>query len=119
MADIDEIFWPGGRINKRWNHNTTPGTYSEYAEDGTLLLQRTFTAEEQAMSDARKLTDLADGNDSATSSRLVSIDFPAMQAIIADTNANINSNPATRIKDIARAVRRIIRRVEHLTDGTE
>ncbi len=34
-------------------------------------------------------------------------DLVAMQAIIDDTNANINSNPAARIKDMARMLRRL------------
>lgn len=34
-------------------------------------------------------------------------DIVALQAIIDDTNANINTNPATRIKTMARAVRRL------------
>jgi hypothetical protein len=34
-----------------------------------------------------------------------------LQAIIDDTNANINTNPAARIKDLARAQRRLIRHV--------
>lgn len=34
-------------------------------------------------------------------------DLVKMQTIIDDTNANINSNPAARIKDIARMLRRL------------
>lgn len=41
-----------------------------------------------------------------------------LQVIIDDTNANINTNPAARIKDMARVQRRIIRRVIGKLDGT-
>jgi hypothetical protein len=42
----------------------------------------------------------------------------ALQAIIDDTNANINSSPASRIKDLARAERRVIRLLCRRFDGT-
>jgi hypothetical protein len=38
-------------------------------------------------------------------------DLTDLQAIIHDTNANINANPAARIKTLARAQRRIIKRL--------
>ena len=37
----------------------------------------------------------------------IAADLDAMQAIVDDTNANINSNPAARIKDIARMCKRL------------
>lgn len=42
----------------------------------------------------------------------------SLQAVIDDTNANINSNPAARIKDLARVERRIIRLLISRVDGT-
>ncbi len=40
-----------------------------------------------------------------------------LQTILDDTNANINANPAQRIKDEARALRRVIRLLIRKFDG--
>lgn len=41
-----------------------------------------------------------------------------LQAVIDDTNANINQNPASRIKDMARVQRKVIRILTRRLDGT-
>ncbi len=41
-----------------------------------------------------------------------------IQAILDDTNANINTNPAQRIKDVSRAIRLLIRLVRDNYNGT-
>jgi hypothetical protein len=46
-------------------------------------------------------------------------DLAAMQAIIDDTNANINANPAARIKEMARMMRRLGRQALRSFEGTD
>lgn len=53
------------------------------------------------------------------SSKLITVDFPAMQAILDQSNSDINNNPAGEIKDLARAVRRLTRKVEKLLDASD
>ncbi len=60
---------------------------------------RAKTADELAV-------DTATTNQTAIQTNLTT-DLAAMQAIINDTNANINANPAARMKDIARMLRRL------------
>jgi hypothetical protein len=43
----------------------------------------------------------------------------SIQVIIDDTNANINTNPAQRIKDIAKALKKTIRKVNKRFEDTE
>lgn len=63
--------------------------------------ERAMTIEEQqAATEA--------SNRSAIETNLIA-DLAAMQAIIDDTNANINTNPASRIKSQARVLRRLVK----------
>lgn len=53
----------------------------------------------------------------ATISAALNSSLATLQAIIDDTNANINTNPASRIKDMARVQRGVIRLVIRRLDG--
>jgi hypothetical protein len=59
-----------------------------------------------------------EGQNKRTIEEALAADLVKMQAIIDDTNNNINSNPAARIKDMARVHRRLIRQALRSFEGT-
>lgn len=83
---------------------------------GAQTSTRPYTAEEITRADADALAASQATNGSTIDANLAA-DLVTLQAIIDDTNANINASPAARIKDIARVQRRIIRRVIGKLDG--
>jgi hypothetical protein len=89
-----------------WNDATR--TYKTYSAAGAETSTRPYTAAENAEAEAAATELLAITNKGAVETNIVT-DMAAMQMIINDTNANINANPAARIKDIARAIRRLDR----------
>lgn len=102
-------------LTERWDDSTR--TYIDFRTDPDTT--RPYSVEENAGADERAAKVLADGIAASTSSKLVTTDFPAMQAIILQTNADLRADPSQEIKDIARAVRRLTRKVENLTDGSD
>ena len=60
----------------------------------------------------------ADATARATIEQALDAALVTLQTVIDDTNPNINSNPAARIKDLARAQRRTIRLLIRRFDGT-
>ena len=58
-------------------------------------------------------------NEEQIGNKIETEDMPAMQAILDQTNANIRTDPSQEIKDLAKAVRRLDRKVMKLLDGTE
>jgi len=88
----EPVFTPGdGDVDQSWSE--VPKTPEQIEAEGNAVAQATI---EQALSDA----------------------LVTLQTIIDDTNANINGNPAQRIKDIARTTRRTIRLLIRRFDGT-
>jgi hypothetical protein len=87
-------------------------------DNGTQVESRAFTAAENAQADAAAIEMAAIVNEATISSNLAS-DLIALQAIIDQTNADINASPASEIKDLARVARRLIRKVEQILDGTD
>lgn len=79
-----------------------------YTAGGAVQSTRAYTAPENVEADVRQAGRTKATNESTLRANIVS-DLAAMQAIKADTNANINTNPAQRLKDIAVAVRRLER----------
>ena len=77
---------------------------------------RPWTAEELAQQAADKLTA---NNEATVGNKIVTVDIPAMKAILDTTNATINGGPAPYIKDIVRAVRRLDRKVQRLLEATD
>lgn len=67
-----------------------------------------------------ELTDQAESaNAVLIANKIATVDLPAMQALIDQTNAALRDDPSQELKDIARAVRRLGRKVEGILDGTE
>lgn len=58
-------------------------------------------------------------NEAIIGNKIETVDLPAMQAVIDQTNALLRDDPSQEIKDIARAVRRLGRKVQGILDGTE
>lgn len=106
-----------GVLRQQWDDGTE--TYSEWDETGTLITERPYTTDELAQKAARVAGETTTTNEADIGNKIETVDMPAMQAIIDDTNANINANPAARIKDIAKAIRRLDRKVLGLLDGSE
>lgn len=89
-----------------------------YAEDGsTVIWERPYTAEENARADTDASARAEESNRASIEEALVPA-LADLQAIIDDTNANINQNPAARIKTVSRALRRTIRLVIRRFDST-
>ncbi|MGW5239502.1 hypothetical protein ACWEOW_11265 [Monashia sp. NPDC004114] len=93
--------------------------YTEWDAQGVQTLQRPYTPEENAAADADAAAALAASNAAATASKLVTVDMPAMDAILAQTNADLRTDPSQEIKDMAKAIRRLSRKVNNLTDGVD
>jgi hypothetical protein len=98
------------RISNKSGNNTEvvtldAGMYTRTL-NGVQQEQRPLTPIEQAQLTAYETEQTASNNKSAIETNLTS-DMAAMQAIIDNTNANINANPAVPIKDIARMLKRL------------
>src|SRR6478609_5680456 len=104
-----------GKISERWDPVTR--VHTSYNAAGQVTASVPFTAAENARADADALAATSATNQVSIETAL-SNDLATLQAIIDDTNANINQNPAQRIKDLARVQRRVIRLVIRRFDGT-
>lgn len=113
MTDV----WQDGILRERWDDGTR--LYTAWDEMGAQIDQRPYTAAENADADARAAAAQLEANETTIASRLVTVDMPAMQAIIDQANADLRADPSQEIKNIARAVRRLARKVETLFDSTD
>jgi hypothetical protein len=104
-------------LREVWDDATR--TYTAYAEDGTVVSTRPYTAEENAAADARAEVYEQDANDEEIGDKIETVDMPAMQAILDQTNADLRADPSQEMKDMAKAIRRLDRKVQRLLDGTE
>jgi hypothetical protein len=104
--------YENGVFVERWDDNTR--TYADFRTDPVTT--RPYTAQEHLDADERAAQATEDAN-RRTVDEALDLRMGTMQAIVDDTNANINSNPAARIKDIARAVRLLIRQARGDFDG--
>jgi hypothetical protein len=107
--------YANGVLSQWWDDDTR--TFKVYGDDGALVSTRPYTAEENARADAEASSAQQDTN-RATIELALGDALATPQAVIDDTNASINSNPAARIKDIARTQRRAIRLLTRRFDGT-
>lgn len=99
-----------GVLREWWDDSVR--RYKTFTAAGTAILpDRAYTAEENLAADRRIADETALVNALDGTNKMSTVDIPAMQTIIADTNANINSNAAARIKDLAVAVRRLDKRM--------
>lgn len=106
-----------GVVREEWDDSTR--MYSTYDESGTQTSTRPYTAEENADADVREAGYQQAANDAEIGTKIETVDMPAMQAILDQTNANIRTDPSQEIKDLAKAVRRLDRKVQKILDGTE
>ena len=92
--------------------------YTAWDEDGVQTDQRPYTAEENAAADVRVAQETQVENRSTVETNLQQ-DYLNMQAIEAQSNAEIRQDPSQEIKDIVRAVRRLTRMALDDFSGTE
>jgi hypothetical protein len=109
----DGTFWVSER------RDDTLRTVTTFDEAGEVTSSRPYTAAESATVDEAAAGRQQAANAATIGSRLVTVDLPAMQAIINQPNADLRADPAQELKDIARAVRRLTRKVEGILDGTD
>ena len=111
-----EVVSPDGVVLEEWNDDTR--TYTSRNPDGTVLLTRPYTAEENAAADERATQETQSENKSTIEQNLEA-DLAAMQAIKDQANSALRTDPSQEIKDIAVAVRRLIRMALEDYSGTE
>lgn len=114
MAIIDR--WVDGVLREQWDE--TARVLTSWDEHGVQVEQRPYTAQENTAADARAVVETLAANEKSISAKLAN-DLAAMQAILDQTNADLNAGPAQELKDLAKAVRRLIRKVERILDDTE
>lgn len=107
---------PNGVLREFWDDSLR--TYTTWDAAGVQTSTRAYTPIENARADAEAAASTTSGNGSTITDRILTVDMPAMQALLDATNATINAGPAPYLKDIARAVRRLDRKVANLLDGT-
>ena len=118
MAGPDNITWDY-QDDVHTELNWTTRIANEYEPGGVVLIQtRPFTAEENATADAMLVQDQHTANKSTIETNLEQ-DYLAMQAIEAQSNADLRADPSQEIKQIARAVRRLTRLALENYSGTD
>jgi len=103
-------------LRERWDDTTR--TYTAWDEDGVETENRPYSAEENARADAEAHEQEQESNKSTIETNLEA-DLEAMQAVIDQENAALRDDPSQEVKDIARAVRRLIRMALDDYSGTE
>jgi len=91
---------------------------TEYDLSDVLIGTRPFTAEENLLADEWAATTTGLSNKSQIETNIEQ-DYAKMQAIEAQTNADIRADPSQEIKDLARAVRRLDRMALENFSGTD
>ena len=91
-----------------WRFDDATRTVFHHAPDGTVIDSRPYTAEEIAAADAGAATATQFANKSSLELHLEE-DLAAMQVIKDTPNSTINASPASYIKEVAVAVRRLIK----------
>lgn len=104
----NENYDPNGVLRESWDYEATPRTVTFWDENGVLIETRPYTPEENAQADAEAVQTQQEGNKSTVETNLEQ-DYLNMQAIKAQTNADLRADPSQEIKQIADAVRRLTR----------
>lgn len=104
-----------GVLREKWDD--TSRTYTSWDATGAQTSTRAYTAEENARADAEAATALQDANRASIEDALATA-LAELQAIVDTANSTINGSPASYIKTLARAQRRVIRLVIRRFDGT-
>jgi hypothetical protein len=103
-----------GVLVEEWNDDTR--TYTDFTTDPDTT--RPYTADENAEADVRQ-----DQATAATNSVEITSDLDQalidLQVIIDSDNSVINDNPAGEIKDQARILKKIIRKLNERFEDTE
>lgn len=106
-----------GELLELWDDTTR--TYSRWdGTDPAPVEQRPYTATEHAEADARAAAATAAANEDTLETELDAA-LLELQVIIDSTNADINANPAGEIKDLARVLKKTIRKVNERFEATE
>jgi hypothetical protein len=106
------LAYENGSLSEQWDDETR--TYTDFRTDPSTV--RAYNADENALADATANT-VAEESNRVSIEEALAAALETLQLIIDDTNSNINSNPASRIKDLARVQRRLIRLVLRRFDG--
>jgi hypothetical protein len=110
-----QIFHPNGQLAKYWND--VASSYTEYNTSGVQTSTRPYTSEETARAVAEAALRTETVNKGAIEANIIQ-DLAAMQTIIDTSNSVLNDTPASAIKDVARAIRRLDRMMLAKFDGT-
>jgi hypothetical protein len=105
-----------GVLREQWDDATR--TYTAWDENGEQTEQRPYTAEENAQADAAATAATETANKSTIETNLEQ-DYANMQAIKAQSNADLRADPSQEIKQIADAVRRLTRMALENYSGTD
>ena len=107
--------YESGVLREHWDDSTR--TYTTYDAEGVQTSTRAYTPEEDARADAEAAQRVEQANQQSIEVALGDA-LATLQAVIDQTNADLRTDPSQEIKDIARAVRRIIRLLTRRLDGT-
>jgi hypothetical protein len=110
------VYYPTGDLAERWDD--TARTYTAWDPAGTVTETRPYTATENTDADTRATAVTEAGNAAEIDSDLDAA-IAELQAIIDTDNATINDNPAGEIKDIARTLKKTIRKLNQRFEDTE
>ena len=108
--------YANGVLREQWDDTTR--IYTAWDEDGVQTEQRPYTVEENTAADAAAQTAQQVENKSTVEINLQQ-DYLNMQAIKAQSNADLRADPSQEIKQIADAVRRLTRMTLEDFSGTD
>jgi hypothetical protein len=105
-----------GNLIEQWDDESRK--YTRFNEDGSVAgTPRDYNDDENADADRLKTAEIRIKNEESLKQQLdASLD--ALQVILDDSKSNINADPASRIKDIARALKKTIRIANKRFEGT-
>lgn len=99
-------------------YNDTTHTVVTYDKSGNITSERPYTAAENAAADQAALETTLNTNKKTIEEKLAN-KLADMKAILNQTNADLRADPSQEIKDIARAVRLLVRLQTNKLDGVE
>jgi hypothetical protein len=114
---VDAVYDETGTLLEQWDDEAR--TYSRWdGVDPAPVEIRPYTEAENADADARATAATEAANEATLEGELDAA-LTELQVIIDTSNAEINENPAGEIKDIARIVKKTIRKVNERFEATE
>jgi hypothetical protein len=105
-----------GNLIEQWDDESRK--YTRFNEDGSVAgTPRDYNDDENADADRLEAAETRLKNEESLKQQLdASLD--SLQVIIDDSKSNINADPASRIKDIAKALKKTIRVANKRFEGT-